>query len=431
MNKLLMSACFVGFAFFSKVAPAAEQLDQTIAVVEQDIILESELKRRMKAIVRQLQQNNQSAPPMEILQQQVLERMIVDSLQMQMAMRAGVRIAEQELNAAVGDIAKQNQMSLEQLRQSMEKDGINWELFREDLRAEIMVARVRRGQVGRRIKISDREIENLVALMEEQGEQNIQYHLGHILIPVQDSSDQLSIQTAREKAQDLVKQLREGAEFSSIAIAHSSGQEALQGGDFGWRPAAQLPTLFSGPAKQLEVGEVSDPLRSGSGFHIIKLIEKKGEQKHVVQQVRSRHILLMPNTIRDDNASEKLIRELKQRIDSGANFDELAKEYSDDKGSALSGGVLDWTTPDTFVGPFKEVVETLPLNKLSDPVLTQFGWHIIEVLGRRDADQTDELKRNRAAQILQARKFDEEVESWLQELRDTSYVEILISDDKS
>ncbi len=430
MKNIIISSILVLFGSHLATVKAEEHLDQTVAVVEQDVILESELKRRMKAILRQLKEKNQPAPPMKILQDQVLERLIVDSLQLQMARRAGVRISEQELNAAVQDIANQNNMTLEQLRQSMEKDGINWELFREDLREEIMVARVRRGQVMRRINVSEREIDNLVALMEAEGEQNVQYHLGHILIPITDASDQSNIQQAREKAQDIIRQLREGADFANLAIQHSAGQEALQGGDFGWRPAAQLPTLFAGPAKALEIGGVSDALRSGSGFHIIKLLDKRGEMKHIVQQVNARHILLMPNTLRDENKTKELIFKLKQQLEAGADFAELAKKHSDDKGSARSGGELGWSEPDKYVGPFKEAVETLPLNTVSEPFVTQFGWHIVEVLGRRDADQTDELKRERAARILQARKFDEEVESWLRELRDTSFVDILIDDNK-
>lgn len=431
MTKYVTLLATLTMSLMFSPAKAEEKLDQTIAIVEQDVILESELERRMKSIVRQLKQKDQAIPPMKILQEQVLDRLIMDSLQVQMAKRAGVRISEQELNAAVNDIAKNNNMTLQALRQSIIDDDISWELFREDLREEIMAARVRQGQVSRRIEISEREIDNLVRLIDAQGEQNIQYHLGHILIPIKDASDQTVIQEAREKAQDLVRQLRNGADFSSLAIQHSAGQEALQGGDFGWRPAPQLPTLFAGPAKSLKQGEVSDPLRSGSGFHIIKLIEKKGETKHIVQQVDARHILLMPNTIRDEQATKEKINELYDRVvNQGESFADLAKEFSDDKGSALSGGNLGWSTPDKFVGPFKEAVETLPLNKVSKPLQTQFGWHIVEVLDRRDADQTDELKRDRAARILQSRKFDEEVESWLREMRDTSYVEILIETDK-
>lgn len=431
MTKYVTLLATLTMSLMFSPAKAEEKLDQTIAIVEQDVILESELERRMKSIVRQLKQKDQAIPPMKILQEQVLDRLIMDSLQVQMAKRAGVRISEQELNAAVNDIAKNNNMTLQALRQSIIDDDISWELFREDLREEIMAARVRQGQVSRRIEISEREIDNLVRLIDAQGEQNIQYHLGHILIPIKDASDQTVIQEAREKAQDLVRQLRNGADFSSLAIQHSAGQEALQGGDFGWRPAPQLPTLFAGPAKSLKQGEVSDPLRSGSGFHIIKLIEKKGETKHIVQQVDARHILLMPNTIRDEQATKEKINELYDRVvNQGESFADLAKEFSDDKGSALSGGKLGWSTPDKFVGPFKEAVETLPLNKVSKPLQTQFGWHIVEVLDRRDADQTDELKRDRAARILQSRKFDEEVESWLREMRDTSYVEILIETDK-
>ncbi len=431
MTKYVTLLATLTMSLMFSPAKAEEKLDQTIAIVEQDVILESELERRMKSIVRQLKQKDQAIPPMKILQEQVLDRLIMDSLQVQMAKRAGVRISEQELNAAVNDIAKNNNMTLQALRQSIIDDDISWELFREDLREEIMAARVRQGQVSRRIEISEREIDNLVRLIDAQGEQNIQYHLGHILIPIKDASDQTVIQEAREKAQDLVRQLRNGADFSSLAIQHSAGQEALQGGDFGWRPAPQLPTLFAGPAKSLKQGEVSDPLRSGSGFHIIKLIEKKGETKHIVQQVDARHILLMPNTIRDEQATKEKINELYDRVvNQGESFADLAKEFSDDKGSALSGGKLGWSTPDKFVGPFKEAVETLPLNQVSKPLQTQFGWHIVEVLDRRDADQTDELKRDRAARILQSRKFDEEVESWLREMRDTSYVEILIETDK-
>ncbi|NVJ62299.1 MAG: peptidylprolyl isomerase SurA [Gammaproteobacteria bacterium] len=428
--KLLSGLAVVVF-FSSFVSNASsKQLDQTIAIVEQDVILESELQRRMEQIVMQLKERKQAMPPIEILQEQVLERMIVDSLQLQMAKRAGVRIGEQELNAAIENFAKQSKQTIEQLRAEMEKQGINWQLFREDIRDEIMIARVRQGQVSRRINISQREIDNLVNLIDAEGEQNVQYRLGHILIPITDSSDQTNIEKARDTAQDLVKQLRSGANFSELAIKYSKGQEALQGGDFGWRPAAQLPTLFSGPAKSLDIGDISAPLRSGSGFHILKLVDKKGEVKHIVQQVDARHILLMPNAIRDEDATKQLIDQLYKRIKEGEDFADLAKELSDDKGSAREGGKLGWSTPDKFVGPFKEAVETLPRRTLSKPIRTQFGWHLIEVLDRRDADQTDEFKRERAARILQSRKFDEEVETWLREMRDSSYVEVLIETEK-
>ncbi|MEE4245376.1 MAG: peptidylprolyl isomerase [Kangiellaceae bacterium] len=430
MNKLIPLLATAFSLAWSSFTYAAEELDETIALVEKDVILKSELERKMNAVLKQLKKANQPLPPMNVLQSQVLERAILDSLQLQMAKRSGVRIGEQELNSAVADIAKKNNMNLEQLRQSVSSDGLEWELFREDLRDEIMITRVRRGMVSNRISISDQELDSMVSLIDAEGSQKIQYHLGHILIAIKDASDQASIQEARDEAIRLVKELRGGAEFANLAIRHSDGQEALQGGDFGWRSAQQLPTLFAGPAKILDIGGVTDPLRSGSGFHILKLLDKRGEQRHIVKQVKARHILLIPNTIRDNAASAELIKVLRQRILDGESFAELAKEYSDDKGTALQGGELSWNVPEGYVGPFKTAVETLPLNQLSEPVETQFGWHIIEVIGRRDADQTNDFKRQQAARVLQARKFDEEVETWLREIRDTSFVEVLIEDDK-
>ncbi|MCO7224439.1 peptidylprolyl isomerase SurA [Pleionea sp. CnH1-48] len=410
----------------SLVQAEPQKLDEIIAMVEKDVILRSELTRKLNEITTQAQKRGQPLPPSSLLQQQILERMILDSLQLQMAKRAGVRISEQELNAAVQRIAEQNNMTLEQLRIEMaEKEGIDFELFREDLRKEIMTQRVRRGHVSRRIKISERDVDNMVQLIDAEGSEKIQYRLGHILLPIKNSTDPQSIQEARDKAENLIKDLRAGADFAQTAIAHSSGQNALQGGDFGWRSAAELPSLFVASTKALEIGGISEALRSGSGFHILKLLDKRGEQVHLVDQVKARHILLSPNAIMTEAQAEAKIKDIRQKILDGADFEELAKEHSADKGSANLGGDLGWSEPAKYVGPFKTAVQTLPLNELSEPVKTQFGFHIIEVLERRSNDQTKEKKREQARRILHSRKFDEEVEAWLQEIRDTSYVEIL------
>ncbi len=427
MKKLIKLSAIAIICFYNAVACAnLKVVDRVVALVDSDVVLASELVRRTNSIIEQIKERNQTVPPLEKLKEQVLERLIMESLQLQMAKRVGVRISDTELDATLENIAGENKLSVEEFRKQVVSKGTSWALFREDLRTEIMVSRVRNGSVSRRIQISDKEIDNLLVQINQEGESRTQYSLGHILLTLAEDASPEEIAKVRAQAEKIVIELRNGANFQEYAISYSAGQNALSGGDLGWRSLSQLPSLFAGSVRNMKQGEISEPLRSGSGLHILKLIESKGGfETHQVMQTHVRHILITPDAITDEKAALDKILLVRQRIVDGEKFEDLAIEFSDDKGTAALGGDLKWSDPGTFVAEFNETMESLAINELSQPVKTQFGWHIMEVLGRRNQDQTEEKKRETAYRILQKRKFEEEAQLWLRELKDQAYIRII------
>ncbi len=410
-------------------AADSQLIDRVVALVDEDVVLASELVRRTNQVIDQLSTRKQSVPPVDKLKEQVLDRLVIESLQVQMAKRVGVRISDAELDATLGMIANQNKVSPEQFQKNTEAGGTPWAVFREDVRREIMISRVSNGAVSRRIKVSDKEVDNLITQIESQGANQAQYSIGHILLPLPEGASPEEINEVRTLAERLITELRDGANFEQIAIANSKGQNALQGGDLGFRSLSQLPTLFSSNVKNMQAGDISEPLRSGSGLHILKVKEVKGGfEKHSVMQTHVRHILITPNAILDDKAALDKANLVRQRILDGEKFDELAIEFSDDKGSGSIGGDLKWSDPGTFVAPFNEAMDALAIGEISQPVKTEFGYHIIEVLGRRDQDQTEEKKRENAYRMLHNRKFEEERQLWVQEMKEQAYIKII--DDK-
>ena len=404
---------------------ATEAIDEAVALVDDDVVLRSELDRRLASVRKDLQARNVRLPADNVLRQQVLERLITDNVQLQMAKRAGVRVADQELAQIVANIAKENGLSPEQFRLKLASEGISYELFREDLRNEVLISRVRQGAVGRRIFISEQEVQAMMETIAAEGENRTEYHLGHILLPISESASTDDVRDVSARAQQLVEKLRAGADFAELAIANSAGQEALQGGDFGWKTANQLPSLFATAAKSLKPGDISEPLRSGSGLHILKLFDSRGNERVMVQQTKARHILVKPSTILTEEEAEKKIRELLAKLKSGADFAELAKQHSDDPGSANLGGDLGWANPGTFVPVFEQTMSELQPGQISEPFRSEFGWHVMQVLERRDDDQTEERKRQQAYRFLHSRKYDEEVESWVREIRDQAFIKVL------
>ena len=427
MNRLVKSVVTCGLVFLTLVGNAkVEILDRVIALVDTDVVLASELVRRTNTIVQQIEARKQTVPPMDKLRDQVLERLIVESLQLQMAKRVGVRVSDTELDSTIERLAADGNATLEQLRQSVESEGTPWAIFREDLRSEIMISRVRNGSVSRRIKVSEKEIENLLSQINKDGESRTQYSLGHILLSLPENATPEEIETVRQKAERLVTELRNGGNFQEYAITNSAGENALSGGNLGWRSLSQLPSLFAGSVKNMKVGDISEPLRSGSGLHILSLLDSRGGfETHEVIQTRARHILITPDAITDEKAALDKINLVRQRILDGEKFEELAIEFSDDKGTGALGGDLNWADPGTFVPEFTETMDGLAINELSEPVKTQFGWHIIEVMGRRNQDQTEDKKRERAYRMLHKRKFEEEAQIWLRELRDQAYIKLV------
>jgi peptidyl-prolyl cis-trans isomerase SurA len=424
INKLIIHLALVcGFLLVSYYA-YAEQLDRIVAVVEDDVILESELQREAVAIVRKLQASNTTMPPEYVLKRQVLEKMIVDRLQRHLAEKAGINMSEEMLTNSATEIAQRNNMTLEQFKEELQGQGMSYQAFLENMRNEIVINQLRGKEIGERIKVTDREIEHFIETEDKGGEGIGQYHLGHILVAVKEGASAEVIKKAINKAEQLVKDLRGGQDFTKTAMSVSNDDNALKGGDLGWRSKSDVPTLFVDTISKMSAGDVSDPIRSPSGFHIIKLMEAKGVGTQMITKAKVRHILIKTNELVDDDEAQKRLMALKQRIADGDDFATLARAHSDDKGSALKGGSLDWVGPDDLVKPFQEAMEKLAINDISDPVQTQFGWHLIQVLERENKDNTSDFKKNQIRDIIRKRKIEEETELWLRRLRDESYVEI-------
>lgn len=414
--------CLLGMNCFSQLH--AEPLDRIVAVVEDDAILENELRQEVIATVQKLQASNAQMPPDYVIKRQVLEKMIMEKLQRHLAERAGINLSEDMLTNSATDIAQRNNLTLEQFKEELQRQGMSYAVFLENMKNEIVINQLRAKEIGERIKVSDREIEHFIETEDKGGDGLGQFHLGHILIAVKEGASAETIRKAVDKAEKLVKELRSGLDFSKAAASASDDENALKGGDLGWHSKNDVPSFFVDVVGKMKAGDVSDPIRSPSGFHIIKMLEAKGVGAQVITKTKVRHILIKTNElVNDDDARQKLLA-LKQRIADGDDFATLARAHSDDKGSALKGGSLDWVGPDDLVKPFQEAMDKLAINDISEPVQTQYGWHLIQVLGREDKDNTSDFKKNQIKDIIRKRKIDEETELWLRRLRDESYVEI-------
>ena len=406
------------------VSAKIEPLDRVIAVVDKDVITQSELDTRIGAVERQLSDRGIARPSASVLKKQVLEQLILENIQLQLGERGGIRIDDWTLNDAISRIAERNKMTLDEFRQSIEADGMSFAEARNEIRRELVISRVRNRQVGQRIQVSEQEIDNFLSSPEGQAQLQIEFRLGHILIPTPDNPSPEQIRKTKKQAQEIYQKIRKGASFQEMAVAWSKGQNALNGGDLGWRKADQLPTLFAEQAVKMKTGDLSEPVRSPAGFHIFKLLETRGDNKVLQDQVRVRHILIKPNEIRSDLEAQMLAKKLYNRVNAGEQFSELAKAYSNDTTSALNGGDMDWMSPATLVPEFQAAMKQVPENIVSKPFRTTYGWHILEVLGRRKSDISDEVRRNRVRELLSNRKFEEELQVWLREIRDQAYVEI-------
>ena len=404
----------------------AEVLGKIAAVVENDVILEQELDREASAIAQRIQASKTQMPPESVLRKQVLEKMIIDTLQRQLAEKAGITVTEEMLNSSAADIAQRNNMTLQQFRAELQRQGMSYKSFLDNMRNEIIINQLRSREIGGRIKVTDQEVSHFMETQEKIGEEAIQYHLGHILIAVKEAASATQIQKAQSKADDLVQKLRAGQDFAQTAMSDSEDDNALKGGDLGWRTINDIPTLFGDKVSTMHPGEVADPVRSPSGFHIIKMLEVKGlDNNHMITKTKVRHILIKTNELVDDEEARKRLLALKARIADGDDFAALARAHSDDKGSALKGGSLDWVGPGDLVKPFEEAMGKLEINGISEPVQTQFGWHLIQVLDRKNKDDSLEHKKNRVKDAIRKRKIEEETELWMRRLRDEAYVEIV------
>jgi peptidyl-prolyl cis-trans isomerase SurA len=400
----------------------AETLDRIVAVVNDSVVLQSELDQAMRDTQSQIKARNIAVPAEDVLRPQVLEQVIVKRLQTQRAEQAGIHVDDRELNDVLNNIARQNNMTLAQLADSVKTDGLDFLNVREQIRDEVLINRLRQKEVESRIQITDQDVD--LYLANQNAGDNIEYHLSHILVSIPDGASSDERDKRRAKAQGLLKRIRGGEDFAQIAITSSDGQQALQGGDLDWRKAADLPSLFATTAAKLKAGDVSDVLETGSGFHIIKLVATRGgEERLTVNETHAVHILLVNNALRNEDQSRTQAQDLYDRLQKGGDFGKLAKEFSDDPGSKNSGGDLGWQPPGVFAPEFQLRIDQLKPGETSTPFHTQFGWHIARVLERRTRDTTEESRRGRARQAIQQRRSNEEYETWLRRLRDEAYIE--------
>jgi peptidyl-prolyl cis-trans isomerase SurA len=414
-------------------APAAARsavipVDRIVAIVNEDAITRRELDDRVAVIERQLKQQGVTLPPKDVIDKQVLERMIVDRAQLQYARETGLRVDDVQLDRTLRRIAEDNKLTLQQFREAIEKDGVSFNRFREEVRGEILVSRLREREVDNKILVTDSEIDQYLATQESQAGKVSEYNLAHILVRVPEQASPEQIQNLKNRAEQALAQIRSGSEFGQVAASFSDGPDALQGGNLGWRPAGRLPTMFAEAAEKMNPGDVSPVLRSPAGFHIVKLINKRGaEAAGIITQTHARHILVKTSELVSEQDARNRLVQLKERIDNGVSFAELARLHSED-GSASNGGDLGWISPGDTVPEFERAMDALKPGQVSDPVQTPFGWHLIEVMERRTQDVSKDRQRLVARQALRARKADDAYQEWLRQLRDQAYVEIRLEE---
>ena len=398
-------------------------LDRIIAIVNEDVVMQSELEQRLRAVRGQLREEGARLPPGPVLERQVLDSLIQGRIQLQLAARAGIRVDDETLNRAINNIAAENQVTLGEFRQILEADGYNYQQFREDIRDQITLSQLRQRQVENRINVTEREIDDFLANREFQGDAEAEIRISHILLALPAEAPAAAIEQARQGATELRRKLLAGADFAETARRVSDGGNSGQGGDLGWRKIAEVPTLFAEYIPDLGKGDISEPIRSPSGFHLIRIADIKGAEQSIVAQTRARHILIRTGELITEAEAREKLTQLKARIEGGDDFGLLARGNSDDAASAIAGGDLGWRSPGELAPEFQRAMDALAIGQISAPFQTGFGWHIVEVLERRQYDNTESLKRGRARGAIRARKLEEATQNWARELRDEAYVE--------
>jgi peptidyl-prolyl cis-trans isomerase SurA len=423
-NQLLLALCLASALPLVSTTAQAETVivDSIVAIVEDDVVMASELRGRLEMVQANLQAQGREPPAQEAMVRDTLDRLILESIQLQKAQRAGVRISDSQLNQAVTRLAAQNRVSLEQFQQQLEAEGKSYVELREDIRRELVLQRVQQGSVNQRIQISEQEVDNFLESPDGRDLTSEEYHLVHALLEVPTEASAAQVAAAQAHVDALFARSESGDKFN-VVLAESGDTYVFTGGDLGWRKRADLPSLFGDVAPTLAMGETAEPIRSANGFHLIYMAEKRGGQM-VIPQTHARHNLLKPSAIRSDEETRALASDLRQQIINGAEFTELAKEFSEDIGSAQEGGDLGWASPGQMVGEFETVMTETPVGEVSQPFRSQFGWHILQVMERRDQDVTDTVAKNRAREYLHQRKYQEELDAWLRKIRDEAFVDI-------
>jgi peptidyl-prolyl cis-trans isomerase SurA len=420
-------------ALLAAAAPAQQArgpiiIDRIVAVVNNEVITRGDLDERFRLATKQLQQQGTPPPPRDVLEKQILDRMVIDRVQLQLAKETGLRVDDAELDRSLQRIAQENKMTLPQLRAALEKDRIPFPRFREDIRNEIVLARLRQREVDNRIVVSESEIESFINAQQGREQRREEFNISHILVTVPENAAPEQIQARRARAEQALQQINTGADFRQVAATFSDAPDALQGGVLGWRDSERLPSLFVDALRPLAIGQTAPILRSPNGFHILRLNERRGVSSQViVRQTRARHILIKTNELVPEAEARRRLEGLRERLENKADFAELARLHSEDA-SGVKGGDLGWISPGDTVPEFERAMNGLAPGELSGPVQTPFGWHLIQVLERRDEDMSQDRRRVAALTALRARKSDDSYQEWLRQLRDRAYVEIRLDE---
>jgi len=424
LSHIYLAAALTGTTM---LANAAQSLDKISIIVNDGVVLQSEISALVNNVKQRSAAASKQLPSDSVLRTQATERLIDKVLKEQMAQRFGVRIGDTQVDQTIAGIAQEQKLTIAQLKNIIERNGESFVNYRESIRSEILLSQVERIAVRRRINISDQEVDNLVQTLAEHGRTNTEYRIGHILIANNNQNSGLDQPASRERADKVIKLLKQGDDFAHIAITSSSGPKALEGGDWGFMNINEMPTLFTDAVKDQAKGDIIGPIRSGNGYHILTILDIKGQQQVEVTEVNARHILIKPSIILSDERAKNLLEDLSKQVSNGSvTFNELAKKHSADPGSAIKGGELGWNDPSAYVPAFKKTLATLnKKGELSRVFKTVHGWHLIEFIGRRDIDATDKFVKNRAYQMIFNRKFTEESAAWSRELRAQAYIDVL------
>ena len=425
---LALAAVAVSAQKAPSAPPRPAALDRVVAVVNDEAVTQYDLEEAKRIVLQQLKQQNVQQPAPDVLDKQLLERLVTERALLQYAKESGIKVDDTQVERTIQRIAEDNKMTLDALRQALAKDNVPYAKYRDDVRNEIIIQRLREREVENRITVSEAEVEQYLATIKAQSGGEAEYRLAHILVLVPEQASSAQIEAKRRRADEALKSVTEGTDFGQVAAGFSDASDALSGGNLGWRPGARLPTVFVDVVRGMKVGEVSPVLRSAAGFHIVKLLERRShDEPSVVDQTHARHILVRVNEVTSEADAKAKIERLKDRLDSGAKFADMAKLNSEDPSSA-KGGDLGWINPGDVVPAFEEAMNKLAENQVSTPVRTSFGWHLIEVLGRRKQDVTADRERTQAQLAIRQRKSEEGFQDWVRQTRDRAYVEVRIDE---
>lgn len=414
-------------AVADELSETGEFLDGVAAIVNEGVVLKSQLHEQLDVIKERAAAQNMQLPPADVLEEQILERLVLAEIQLQRAGRIGLEVSDEMLNRTIANIAAQNNVPFEEMPRLLAEDGIDYGEFRRSLREELTISNLRQMEVGQSINVSEREIEQCIADLEGNVVANSEYALSHILLTLPESASAAEVNETEELASQIHAQIVDGADFREMAARHSAGPTALEGGSLGWMQGQQVPTLFTEVLQTMGKGDVSAPIRAASSFHIVKVDDLRSAiERSEINQSNVRHILIMPNEVIDDATAKQRLEEAHEKIRAGADFGEQAKLLSDDPGSANQGGELGWATPDGFAPEFAQTIRDSEVGVISEPFRTQFGWHILEVMDRRVYDNTEDLKQRNCDAKIRNGKMEEESQLWMQRLRDEAFVDARI-----